>query len=254
MPPPATDLVIPCFNEADRLPVAEFRAFLATPASARTRLWFVNDGSTDATGAVLDALRAAYPERIRVLSLARNSGKAEAVRQGVLAALAGGAAGLVGFLDADLATPPAELLFLADILATRPGLQMVFGSRVKRLGARIERNATRHYFGRVFATAASFTVPLPIYDTQCGAKMFRADLAGALFAEPFLSRWLFDLEIFARLIRRFGRGGAEAAALEVPLNVWVEKGDSRLKPSHLLRVPLEMRRIYRLYRADYAKP
>lgn len=249
-----TDLVIPCFNEATRLPTDEFRCFLTAQASACTRLWFVNDGSTDGTGAVLETLRAEFPERVRVVTLARNAGKAEAVRQGVRAALTGGGAEFVGFLDADLATPLTELRFLADVLAAHPGCQMVFGSRVKRLGACIERKATRHYFGRVFATAASFTVPLPIYDTQCGAKVFRAELAAYLFAEPFLSRWLFDLEIFARLIRRFGRGGAETRALEVPLNVWVEKGDSRLKPSHLLKVPLEMRRIYRLYRADYAKP
>jgi glycosyltransferase involved in cell wall biosynthesis len=249
-----TDLIIPCFNEATRLPLADFRVFLADPAFAHARLWFVNDGSTDATASVLETLRGAHPERVRVLTLTRNSGKAEAVRQGVQAALAEGTADFVGFLDADLATPLTELLFLSTVLADHPDCQMVFGSRVKRLGARIERKATRHYFGRVFATAASFTVPLPIYDTQCGAKVFRAELAAALFAEPFLSRWLFDLEIFARLIRRFGRGGAETKALEMPLNVWVEKGDSRLKPSHLLKVPLEMRRIYRLYRADYAKP
>src|SRR6478735_11068728 len=99
-------VVVPCYNEAERLNGAPLLAFLDDRPEAR--LVFVNDGSTDATAERLAALAAERPARISVVSLTPNGGKAEAVRQGMLAALAAGAR-VVGYLDADLSTPPGEL-------------------------------------------------------------------------------------------------------------------------------------------------
>ena len=220
-------VVVPCYNEADRLDAAPLFAFLDGHPDASFLL--VNDGSTDATAALLDRLAAARPGRMRALQLAPNRGKAEAVREGLRDALAAGA-DIVGFLDADLSTPPAQIDDLRAALA-RPGVQVAIGARVGLLGYDIDRSAVRHYLGRVFATAASLILRIRVYDTQCGAKLFRAGpaLADAL-STPFLSRWAFDVEFLGRLL--IGSPGVPplplSAIVEVPLPVWHDVKGSKL--------------------------
>ena len=180
---PAT-LVVPCYDEAHRLDAGAFVALLdADPACS---LLFVNDGSTDGTAALLAALAARRPGRIRVLDLGRNRGKAEAVRRGLLDALAAPAE-IVGYVDADLATPTAEVERLLELMRGRD-THVLLAARVALLGRRIERGPLRHYLGRIFASMASLVLRLRVYDTQCGAKLFRAGpaLSDALSA-PFLS-------------------------------------------------------------------
>src|SRR5262245_14365777 len=177
---PGLTVVVPCYNEADRLDVAPLLAYIDGHADASFLL--VNDGSTDATASVLERAAAERPGRIRALQLAPNRGKAEAVREGLRDALAAGA-DVVGYLDADLSTPPAQIDDLRAALA-RPGVQVAIGARIGMLGYDIDRSAVRHYLGRVFATAASLILQARVYDTQCGAKLFRAspDPAEALAA------------------------------------------------------------------------
>jgi len=220
-------VVVPCYNEAARLDAAPLLAFVDTHADAS--LLLVDDGSTDATAAVLDRLAAERPGRIRALSLTPNGGKAEAVRRGLRDALAAGAE-IVGYLDADLSTPPAEVDDLLTGLA-RPGVQVAIGARVGMLGYDIDRSAVRHYLGRVFATAASIILRARVYDTQCGAKLFRAGPAlSEALSTAFLSRWAFDVELLGRLL--IGTPGAPAlplaAIVEVPLPVWHDVKGSKL--------------------------
>ena len=109
---------------------------------------------------------------------------------------------LVGFFDADLATPLGAIDDFLAVLRDRPEVEFVLGSRVMLMGRDIRRKATRHYFGRVFATAVSHALDLPVYDTQCGAKILRANAATAtLFDPPFRSPWIFDVELIARYLR-----------------------------------------------------
>jgi hypothetical protein len=157
-------------------------------------------GARTGTVHVLNSLHNDDPERYALCDLPRNVGKAEAVRAGVLRAFAAGP-DYIGYWDADLATPPEAIPTFCTLLDAKPCLEMVCGARVRLLGRAIEHSAVRHYLGRIFATAASITLALSIYDTQCGAKLFRASPAmQSLFQEPFLTRWLFDVEILARLI------------------------------------------------------
>lgn len=236
-------LVIPCFNEEARLQPDAFAALLEDP---RVELLFVNDGSTDGTEAALQRIAGAHRERIRVLSLEENLGKAEAVRRGMREALLSKPYG-IGYLDADLATPPSEILRLLRVLYDRD-VAVVLGSRIALLGRHIERSAARHYLGRLFATLASAALSLPVYDTQCGAKVFRAtESLRAALAEPFISRWAFDVELIGRLVR----GGPSAPALDItafheePLLEWHDVAGSKLRATHMARSLYDLGQIAR---------
>ena len=130
-------VVVPCFNEAARLQPLRFSEFLAE--DDRVDFLFVNDGSRDATLSVLEALRAKHPDRIHVLDKQPNGGKAEAVRSGMLAAIAFEGVAVTGFWDADLATPLEVIPQLLTKLMEDPERQMIFGSRVRLLGHAIHR-------------------------------------------------------------------------------------------------------------------
>ena len=231
-------LVVPCFNEELRLPRAAFAAFLDThPAAA---ICFVDDGSRDGTRAVLEQIRAERPDQVVVLALAVNGGKAAAVRAGMLHAANQHIAGVTGYWDADLSTPLSESDRLLAVLAEDPSCSVALASRVKRLGASVERRFIRHFLGRVFATLATVTLGLAVYDSQCGAKLFRSAVVPELFSEPFLTRWLFDLELLVRVQQADGRLGT---AIEVPIGTWREVGGSKLKISDMIGVPLSLLRI-----------
>ncbi len=252
---PRTVIVVPCYNEAARLDVARFAEYAALPGAAS--LLFVDDGSTDGTAKVLSGLVRRVPGRIRALRLATNQGKSGAVRAGVLAALADGAV-FVGFWDADLATPLAAIPRFLAALEGRPILLGAIGARVRLLGTTIERSAVRHYLGRVFATAASLVLGLGVYDTQCGAKLFRAGpLLGAAFAAPFRSRWAFDVELLARLEEAGRRAGAlpvQQTVIELALEEWRDVRGSKLHPLGMVGAGLDLAFIRRHVRQDVGHP
>ncbi len=218
--------VIPCFNEEKRLDRTRVAAFASDP---RVSLVLVDDGSRDGTRAVLEEVSAAVPGKIDVLALPNNRGKGEAVRAGLLHALERGAR-MVGYADADLSTPPDELLRLQDELEAAD-LDLVLASRVLMVGRRIERKATRHYLGRVFATFAANILRTGFYDTQCGAKLMRDSAALRLaLATPFISRWAFDVELLGRLLTgdQDVPGISVERMREVPIEEWIDKPGSKV--------------------------
>lgn len=239
-------LVIPCYNEEARL---DARALCEARLEGRSlELVLVDDGSRDGTRAVLASIARDRPG-VRVVALEHNAGKAEAVRRGVLDAL-GRSPDAVGFWDADLATPLSELPAFVDVLDSQPDAEIVIGSRVKLMGRVIERHAWRHYSGRVFATAASLALDLPVYDTQCGAKLFRATpLLARVFERPFLARWIFDVEVIARFMALDPRGPEHVmrSLIELPLARWVDVHGSKVKARDFLRAALDLALIRRTY-------
>ena len=234
--------VVPCFEEAARIDGLAFLALVEQSAPAS--LIFVDDGSRDQTLACLRGIAEQRPAQVEVVSWPENQGKGEAVRQGLLRALSGNAE-IVGYIDADLATPPQELHRLAALVRTG-AYDVLMGSRVQLLGHSIERRHARHYLGRVFATCASLGLGLPVYDTQCGAKLFRrTEALAAALTRPFTSRWVFDVELLARLVRPHAgiAGIAVERIREEPLLSWTDIPGSKLRPAAALRSGLDLLRL-----------
>lgn len=243
---PTRILVVPCYNEAARLDVERWLRFAR---EGDAHVLFVDDGSRDETLRVLSELAARAPERISVLHLSLNGGKGEAVRAGLRRAIELGAAE-VGYSDADFATPPDEFTRLWAALEETPTLVGVIGSRVKTLGTTIDRRIVRHYLGRVFATGASIALGRAVYDTQCGAKVFRVGppLEHAL-RDAFVSRWAFDVELLARIFQAVPDGAD--VIHELPLRTWVHVAGSKLRPSGMLQASFDLARIgWSRHRAD----
>lgn len=240
-----TALVVPCFNEAARLDGAEFVRRLE--ADPQLHLVFADDGSTDGTAALLTQLAEAHPGRVTITTLPQNRGKAEAVRRGTLAALER-EPDLVGYWDADLATPLDALDEMRTLFQGQPEALVVMGARVKLLGRSIERKATRHYIGRIFATFASRILGMAVYDTQCGAKLFRVTpLTHRLFEAPFVSRWLFDVELLARL-RKALHADPSPVVIEHPLRQWHDVKGSKLRIGDFVAAGFSLVRIAWTYR------
>jgi dolichyl-phosphate beta-glucosyltransferase len=190
---PHLSVVIPAFNEADRLPsyLQEVVGFL----ERRGELWeviVVDDGSTDGTGAVVRELAENQPS-VRLLPFGRNRGKGAAVRAGMLAARGD----LRLFADADGATPIAELKRLEAALG--PDVDVVIGSRALP-GPAVALRTRRHRMvaGRVFNWLAARLGVRAVADTQCGFKLFTAAAAEGLFGALETSGFGFEVELLLR--------------------------------------------------------
>jgi glycosyltransferase involved in cell wall biosynthesis len=245
----STIVVVPCYNEQRRLDLAALASTLEQ--LPWLRFVFVDDGSSDGTGEMLGDFTKSWPGRAFARRLAHNSGKAEAVRQGVEYAMSMDAE-LVGYWDADLSTPLGAIPKFVECFR-RESTMLVLGSRVRSLGRRIERSAVRHYIGRVFATLAARALDLHVYDTQCGAKMFRVSAPmQRIFSRPFELNWAFDVEILARLAGEAKSGDfqVEDVCTELVLDSWIEPGGSKLGLKQVPKVFMEIARLNRVVKRE----
>ena len=240
----STCLIVPCYNEAERLPVDHFASFASDHPTIH--FCFVDDGSKDNTHDVILNLCSKVGEQTFPLLLAKNSGKAEAVRQGLLHVL-NRQYDRIGYWDADLATPLNAILDLNRIMDEKPEVRLVMGTRVKLMGRKIIRHEFRHYAGRIFATMASMTLRLPVYDTQCGAKILRVnEYTKTIFEQPFISRWIFDVELIARLVAQWKQENSEnshSRIYEFPLHEWVDIDGSKIRFRDILKVGIDLCKI-----------
>lgn len=237
-------LIVPCYNEEARLTPSAFVNF--AEVNTNIHFLFVDDGSTDNTAKILEHM-ASKVVNINSLILNQNVGKGAAIRAGVLH-ITEQQKGYtyVGYLDADLSVPLIEMKFLVDKINENSDIKFLLGIRVSRMGVNIKRKASRHYLGRIFATVVSLIIKESIYDTQCGAKLIEYSLAKELFKEAFVSSWFFDVELVIRSKIKFP--DYSNFILEYPLNTWIHIPESKLKVSDFLSVPIELFRIWNVYR------
>ena len=238
-------IIIPCYNEANRFPTERYLQFLKH--QPEVRLVFVDDGSSDTTEQVLSAIVAAFPKQTNLIVLEKNQGKAGAVQKGMLWAVTKTTSDRFAYLDADLSTSLEECLRLSE--GINENCRFIFGSRILKTDNQIERKWYRFLIGRVVATAISTLLGISVYDTQCGCKVLQRELVELAFKDDFSSRWLFDVEIFFRLIRAFGKEEMVAFSKEVPLDQWIDTEDSRVKFTYMFRLWVDLATIYFRYRS-----
>jgi dolichyl-phosphate beta-glucosyltransferase len=181
---PALTVILPCYNEAERLP-ATLQALLAhlSAAPGEVEVLVVDDGSTDATEGVA-AAAAAADRRVRVLSYRPNRGKGFAVRTGMLAAQGD----LVVFTDADGSYQPSDLDRIVAALDQAP---VAIGTRAGSASGPLGRRAA----SRVFNLAIRGSLGLPFGDTQSGLKGFRRPAAQQIFGQARVDGFAFDVEV-----------------------------------------------------------
>lgn len=236
--------IIPCYNEEKRINLDAFGSFLSSKEETYSFL-FVNDGSKDNTAGLIESF-CENRANAELLNLKKNVGKAEAIRSGVLSANSE-KYNYIGYFDADLATPLNELVRLTTLSEEKSHALFLMGSRIKILGITvIKRKLSRHYIGRIFATIVSNLLQLPVYDTQCGAKLIKSELAKEIFMEPFSSKWLFDVELLFRIKKVHPDYATKV--VEMPLNKWEDIAGSKIKMSYYLKAPIDLLRIYLRYR------
>jgi len=228
-------IIVPCYNEADRLKFDEFKTFLNE--NPNYLICFVNDGSKDETLNQLINFKMSH-NNVIIHNLPQNCGKAEAVRQGVSKILEIDSIQNVGFLDADLATGFDDYKRLVSTMKFG-NLEMVFGSRKMKGGEEIERSLFRKLASLLVGMMIKVIVGMPIQDTQCGAKVFTQRLARQIFKNPFQSRWLFDVEIFIR-VKNIFKNKAMKKIKEIALNNWEEVDGSKITLKDSLKFPVQL--------------
>lgn len=243
-------IVIPCYNEEKRLPQLAYENFLQLNSEAF--ICFVNDGSSDNTLDVLETLQTKFTDDIVIFSNPKNLGKAESVRNGMLFCNKNLDFNFIAYLDADLSTSIEECYSLTGYL--KDSITFVFGSRIMKIGSVIERNQYRFFIGRIIATFISKILKLKVYDTQCGCKVFTKELSVHVFKTPFISKWLFDVEIFHRIITLYRRDQALHKMLEIPLKKWVDIGESKVKISYSLKLWMDLYLIHKLCKKEKEIP
>jgi dolichyl-phosphate beta-glucosyltransferase len=213
---PFLSIVIPAFNEADRLPASleQITSYLARQAYT-SEILVVDDGSADDTAGAAEAFTARFPA-LRVLRQPHR-GKGGAVKGGMLAASGEN----IMFADADFSMPVGDLAKFLPVL--RAGYDVAIASREGPGARRFNEPEYRHLMGRVYNLIVQVFAIRGLRDTQCGFKCFRRAVAQQVFALQTMDGWGFDVEVLY-IARKRGFRIAEA-----PID-WYYSASSKVSP------------------------
>ena len=150
---------------------------------------------------------------------------------------------MYGFWDADLSTPLDEIESFIKLLEDDNTI-FVFGCRKKTKGSNIQRSLIRHFIGRIIAFIMSTFLQISIYDTQCGAKILKKEYVNTIFKKKFHTKWLFDIEIFLRLIKI----KKNKKMHEKVLSEWIDVPGSKLSYFNTFEIINEIIKIFFYYK------
>ncbi|WP_346882630.1 response regulator [uncultured Algibacter sp.] len=243
-------VVIPCYNEEERLLSDQFLDYI--DKNSGYHLCFVNDGSKDNTLEVLYKLQKGKEDFISVYNCKINGGKAEAVRLGMLHLSKKEDLDYIGFLDADLSTDLADFDDLVKTIENSD-FKIVSGSRISRMGANITKESARKIISLTINFIIRTILSMNFKDTQCGAKIFHKDVIKVAFSEQFVTQWIFDVEIFKRMSQYFGLKQAKAMLCEQPLKRWIHADGSKLSMKDSIKIIGQLFQIAWVYRTKKTK-
>jgi dolichyl-phosphate beta-glucosyltransferase len=206
-------LLIPCFNESQRLPRAldELQSWQSSNSELNVKILFINDGSTDDT----ENLILKHPLKSTVLTLPENLGKGGAVAQGVKLV----STELVLVMDVDISTSLNCIPFFLEAMSSG-SYDLIVGNRFHPL-SRVHRPITRSISSYLFYFIIHAVGGFRTNDTQCGFKLYKTQIAQQLFKKLRLLRYSFDLEIIMRAEKN-------CSILELPVN-WMDRGGSKVR-------------------------
>ncbi|WP_103071762.1 response regulator [Aquimarina sediminis] len=237
-------VVIPCYNEETRILSKEFTDF--AHSNLGYHLCFVNDGSTDNTLEVLKKLSKGREDNISVYNCVKNGGKGEAVRQGVLHLAKDSQLDYIGYLDADLSTDFKDFDDLVKTIESSK-FKIVSGSRMSRMGANITKESARKIISKTINLIIRNILNMSFNDTQCGAKIMDREIANEMFREKFITKWLFDVEIFMKMRKFYGKEKAVSYICEQPLKRWVHADGSKLSMKDSIKIVGQLAQIAYYY-------
>jgi glycosyltransferase involved in cell wall biosynthesis len=225
-------LVIPSYNDSERL-----RGFLpelclaVRESGLRIRIQVVDDGSTPEVASRTDELvercRAEFPNVLPMVKLEKNRGKGGAVYRG----WEGAVEEWLAFVDADGAIASKDVVRLCEFAILNSHYDGVLGSRVKMMGRDIDRTFKRHLVGRMYSTFANLLIGIPVYDSQCGFKIFKKTAYEAVKDGVNTTRFGFDMELIALMVKR------NFKLIEMPLRQWSDVPGAKVR---LLRDSVDM--------------
>ena len=232
-------LLIPVFNEAPRWNEDYFIS-ISTALSENVDILFLNDGSTDTSLEKIQVL-CNKSEAFKFLSSARNAGKAETIRKGIIYGITHGY-NLVGFMDADGAFEAGDVVRIMNVSAERildsRKYQAIWSSRIKLAGRTIKRSGTRHFIGRLISNLIGVFSGNRPWDTQSGLKVFHLDDKFVQIVQTeFKTRWFFEVEIMQRYSQKFG---IEFKVWEEPLDYWSDIRGSKINLGQYPRIFCEI--------------
>ena len=236
-----TALLIPCYNEEFRLKIEKLKAFIEEKSN-EIDFYFVNDGSTDGTAKLINNNIIANTANAYLIAFENNLGKGNAIRKTLQVIKK--EYELYGFIDADLQIPLEQISRLQKALVKDSSL---VAKTSRNIRAGLKKFQIRSFISISMVMVANGILKLQprIKDSQCGCKMFKAEVLNICFEKEFISGWLFDIEILLRL--REAYPNARDRVVEVPVGLLEKSENSNIVLSQNFRLVAELIKINARY-------